>query len=494
MRGLVVLSIMAFAAIMMILYSSDLLYIVHNQIISFQNPSNIKINKNYGTDISVELFAKGLTRPTSMSFINDNTILILEKDSGKVRVISHGVLLEKPAYTIENLSTQQEQGLLGIAFKNKSFTNLSLASGKTQSIQENLLGKHNDLLFSQKGTENYLKDKVYLYFTQKVSENKGLNYIDSNEDSDSSNNLRNRVYEFNFNNTDNSLVPNRLLLDLPANPRPYHNGGKIDIDKLGNLYVTIGDLTAINSSMQNYPGKKLDLFFPPNNTSGILRINPSVSMLIPASNPFYNQSLENKTLGSLSLYYAYGIRNSFGLDIDPVTGRVWDTENSESTYDELNLVEPGFNSGWYKIMGPLNRNNDSNVLDLVMLNGSHYSDPEFSWRNPIGVTDVEFYESSKLGKEFENNLFVGDINNGNLYFFKLNPDRNKIVHLKSIYDSKLASNESIEDFVADNKSELEPYIFAQGFDGRITDIQTGPDGNLYILSYFDGKIFRLVNS
>ena len=52
-------------------------------------------------------------------------------------------------------------------------------------------------------------------------------------------------------------------------------------------------------------------------------------------------------------YYAYGIRNSFGMDFDPVTGNLWDTENGPSYGDEINLVEPGFNSGWQVVQGSL---------------------------------------------------------------------------------------------------------------------------------------------
>jgi aldose sugar dehydrogenase len=53
----------------------------------------------------------------------------------------------------------------------------------------------------------------------------------------------------------------------------------------------------------------------------------------------------------LNLYYAYGIRNSYGLDFDPVSGKIWDTENGPQSGDEINLVEPGYNSGWNKIQG-----------------------------------------------------------------------------------------------------------------------------------------------
>ena len=51
----------------------------------------------------------------------------------------------------------------------------------------------------------------------------------------------------------------------------------------------------------------------------------------------------------LDMYYAYGISNSFGIDFDPVTGKLWDTENGSALGDGINLVELGFNSGWAKI-------------------------------------------------------------------------------------------------------------------------------------------------
>ena len=60
-------------------------------------------------------------------------------------------------------------------------------------------------------------------------------------------------------------------------------------------------------------------------------------------------------------YYAYGIRNSFRIPIDPVTGNLWETENGEDAYDEINLVKPGFNSGWDKVMGPISRNSGVTV-------------------------------------------------------------------------------------------------------------------------------------
>ena len=47
----------------------------------------------------------------------------------------------------------------------------------------------------------------------------------------------------------------------------------------------------------------------------------------------------------LNLYYAYGIRNGYGLDFDPVSGKLWDTENGAEYGDEINFVNPGFDRG-----------------------------------------------------------------------------------------------------------------------------------------------------
>jgi aldose sugar dehydrogenase len=93
----------------------------------------------------------------------------------------------------------------------------------------------------------------------------------------------------------------------------------------------------------------------PHDTSVILRINPENA----SGNPFSNNDNNNNGSSSnkLSRYYAHGIRNSFGISFDPISENLWDTENGENTYDEINLVKPGFNSGWQQVMGPISRSN-----------------------------------------------------------------------------------------------------------------------------------------
>jgi len=130
-------------------------------------------------------------------------------------------------------------------------------------------------------------------------------------------------------------------------------------------------------------------------------------------------------------------------------------------------------------MGPLAQSGISEN-QLVNFPGSKYSDPILSFKDPIGITDIEFLNSSKLGEKYANNVFIGDIRNGNLYFLEMNPMRNGF---------KLNSP-GLDDKVVDNTQELDSITLATGFTG-ITDLKTGPDGYLYVLSYQDGSIYRI---
>ncbi|HZA61650.1 MAG TPA: PQQ-dependent sugar dehydrogenase [Nitrososphaeraceae archaeon] len=363
------------------------------------------------TGLNIEAAIDGLSSPTSMVFLDNNNILVLEKE-GSVRLVSDGVLREEPVLQVP-VNTESERGVLGVAFDKDS-------------------------------------NSVFLYYTEADP-------------------LRNRIYKYQWNGQ--SLVNPTLLLDLPGEPGPNHDGGKIVIGPDGYLYAVIGDLNH-DGQLQNFPDGP-----PPDDTSVILRVNLEDGSAAP-DNPFANSGDD-----ALSKYYAYGIRNSFGMDFDPVTGNLWDTENGPASYDETNLVRPGFNSGWQTVMGPISLSGDTEE-DLVNFPGSHYADPLFSWAEPPAVTDIEFLDSSNLGDKYANNIFVGDINNGNLYFFGVNENRNAI-------QLDAAQQESgLSDLVVDNEEELSAITFGSGF-GGITDIETGPDGFLYVLSYDDGIIYRI---
>lgn len=289
--------------------------------------------------------------------------------------------------------------------------------------------------------------------------------------------VRNRVYRYEWSQENQILVNGTMVLDLPADPGPGHNGGKLEADRNGTIYAIIGDLFR-EGQLQNVAEGP-----PAEDSSVIIRITENGSAV--ADNPFSNSSNE-----LMHKYYGYGIRNSFGLAIDPISRLLWETENGDESYDEINIVYPGFNSGWNKIMGPTSRSGmEQSELEeqLMVFEGSRYADPVFSWEEPVGVTDLEFLNSTVLGPEYAHNLFVGDINNGNLYYFELNDSRTGIK-----FDANNLE-EDLVDQVADDEEELSQIVFGSGFGGGITDIETGPDGLLYVLT-FNGSIYRIVQA
>ena len=113
------------------------------------------------------------------------------------------------------------------------------------------------------------------------------------------------------------------------------------------------------------------------------------------------------------------------------------------------------------------------IKDLVSLSSnSNYSVPEIRCLESTAVTDLELINSTNLGPDYTNNILVGDHNNGNLYFFKLNDQRDGLEIQKAVIDSE---------------EELNNYVLGTGF-GSITDIQTGPDGDVNIVSLESGSI------
>jgi hypothetical protein len=172
-----------------------------------------------------------------------------------------------------------------------------------------------------------------------------------------------------------------------------------------------------------------------------------------------------------------GVRNSFGLAIDPVTGNLWATENGDDDFDEINLIPDKLNSGWNKIMGPAT---ESELASLPGYEDYVYDDPEFSWEkvvSPVGLDFGKFKETNN----YDNSLFVGDCNNGHLYKFELNKNR----------DGFEFANPDLQDNVVNKNESMEEIIVGTGF-RCITDIERGPDGFLYLISHGEKNIYRIL--
>jgi aldose sugar dehydrogenase len=370
--------------------------------------------------LTVEQVAGGLISPTTMAFLDEDTILVLEKDNGRVRMIEDGELQPEPLLDVA-VANDGERGMLGTA-----------------------VSREND-------TTTY----VFLYFTESGGGVDG-------DDMQGVPPAGNRLYRYELQG--DQLVNPMLMLDLPALPGPRYNGGPVVIGPDNNVYVIIGDVGGHTTMVQNFEnGSEAD------GTSGILRIGKNGEVPEPIIGT-----------GAFGKYYfAYGMRSSYGMDFDPMTGLLWDTENGAPFVDEINLVDTGFNSGWKIVQGMVPP--DYSLTGLVMFNSeSHYSNPEFTWTEPVDPTALEFLASSAFGEEYENDMFVGDISNGTIYRFELNENRSAFV-----------LEGALDDTVANTPEEAEDAIFGTGF-GSISDIKTGPDGYLYILSSVDGTLFRVV--
>src|SRR5262245_27387407 len=399
-------------------------------------------------NLAVDVVAQGLSSPTTMAFLGPGDILVLEKNTGKVRRVINGVLQASPVLDVA-VNSASEHGLLGIAINGQS------------------------------------PPRVFLYYTENPA---------SAGDNSSSTPLGNRIYRYTWNGS--TLDSKKLILDLPASPGPNHNGGFLLLGPpepglAGDgrpLYAVIGDLNR-NNQLQNFAGGAA-----PDNTAVILRIQQADSASPDPLNPFfpYCSASTGTTctsnadcpsgqtcLTQVARYYAYGVRNSFGLVIDPVFNTLWDTENGPDTMDEINRVTPGFNSGWEKIMGPDSGGQGQSRLFSMPGGQSAYSDPEFSWVDTVAPTGIVFPIGSALGAGYDATVLVGDVNLGNLYKFPLNATRTGFV---------LGGN--LADRVANNQTEANQLRIGSGFAG-ITDLKIGPDGNLYVVSIRGGKIYRI---
>ena len=245
----------------------------------------------------------------------------------------------------------------------------------------------------------------------------------------------------------NKLINPQLVKEIHGGSK-MHNSGVMTMDTNGTVFMVMGDLGNRTGLLQNHISGE------PDDTSVIMPID------------------------SLGDYYAIGIRNSYGLSFDPITGFLWDTENGHESFDEINLVRKNFNSGWDKIQGPSHYNQEN----IFPLEEFEYSDPEFSWEKPVGVTSIHFIQSP-LFQEYHNSVFVGDFHHGILYKFILNEKR----------DGFLFQDDMLNDLVLNVDDKLTEIIFGTGF-GGITDIKEGPDGLIYVVSIGNEKIYRIIPS
>ena len=422
-----------FFSIIFIIFDSHSVY-------SISDDSEMPVLKD--NSLKVELLLENIKFPTGMELIGDNKFLIIEKNTGKVKLIDQ----DKKVQTLLdfNVANKSERGLIGIAFLNKTDNDV-LVHGSKSTISNT--------------------DYVFLFVTETKNEDNGEI-------------LGNRLYRYEF--TNDALINPVLLLDLPYIPGPSHNGGVIRVGPDGNIYFVMGDLNRKKDINGDTLAQNIENTFLPDGRGGILRITPDGNSV--------KDGFQLGTEGFLNKYYAYGIRNSFGIDFDPVTGYLWDTENGSHYGDEINIIKPGFNSGWRQVQGLSSlyynfsgKNFSSDTL-LTFNETGYYADPVLTWNQTIAPTTITFIDSMTLGDDYTNDLLVAGVKNGTILHFDLNDTR-----------TGLDLQNNLTDKIVNTPSEISNVIFGTGFN-IVTDIKIDPvDGDLYVLSSNpkNGKIYKI---
>ena len=309
-------------------------------------------------NLRVRAVVTNLAQPTSMAFLQHNDLFVLEKASGQVKRFVNGSLDS----TVLDLAVNSasERGLLGIALHPR--------------FPEN--------------------PGVYLFWTESSTGNDSTNLAEVPV-------LGNRVDRFRW--TGSMLVHETNIIQLRAlqedagqPPRGNHDGGIIRFGKDRKLYIYMGD-NGRRGQMQNLPdgpgpmGNQPDDQFggpEPDNehlTGVILRLNDDGTT--PRNNPFFRAgaSRGGEAGANLQKVFAFGIRNGFGMAFDPFSGHLWEAQNGDDSFTEINRVEKGANLGWIQIMGPLERLDQFKEIET---SSNFFGLQQIRW-SPANIADSE---------------------------------------------------------------------------------------------------------
>jgi glucose/arabinose dehydrogenase len=447
----------------------------------------------------------GIFQPIGIVFLGANDYLVLEKASGQVKRVIGGVLQAAPVLDLA-VNSASERGLLSLALHPNfpatpwvyvRWTQSSTDADTTVTLNVPLLGNRVD---------RYVWNGKTLTFDRNLISLRALQ-------------------------TDNLVAGGHTGTTNPG-PNGNHNGGVIRFGPDGKLYIYMGD-QGRRGWLQNLPNGPFETAPFVDDTYGgpepdnahlsgvILRLNDDGST--PEDNPFVaaGAAIGGEAGANIQKVFSYGHRNGFGMAFDPYSGSLWETENGDDAFSELNRVVPGMNGGWIQIGGPLHRFFDFRDIEvnefgrnlqqvrypptrlaespgearerLFMLPGATYSDPELSWKYESGPAGTTFVRGNALGEENDGTLWIGSARSfqqvsgtgGSLFRLRLTRNREKV----DVDDPNLAER------VADNltkfgPTESETLIVGIGF-GTTPSIEQGPDGNLYVVSVTDGAIYMI---
>ncbi len=361
--------------------------------------------------------------PIGCAWLPDGRVLVIEKDTGHVRLAVPGNTTSRVILTVPDVTSQGERGLLGVAV---------------------------DPDWPQ-------RPFVYVHATRTGSVIQITMYTASGDLGDPA--------SFNLVLGD----PYVLLNDIPdiANT---HNGGTLRFGPDGCLYASLGeDVRACEAQNLSLPhGKilRLDVSAMPGPGSG----PPPKADLAPEGNPFTGE-------GWQGLIYAYGLRNPFRFTVDVESGSLYIGDVGHLTWEEVNELAPasaGSNFGWPEYEGPL----QDPLAGATECSTPPFSSPAFLYPNPpAGVAAIVCgprYRTQPRApfafpRAYDGDLFVADFYGGWI---------RRLAHDGVAW--------SVADSVDGQPSTLQ---WASNL-GQIVDLQQGPDGALYFMSFINGGVAR----
>ena len=249
------------------------------------------------------------------------------------------------------------------------------------------------------------------------------------------------IYRYQLQN--DNLIDKKII--FKTNNKFYsrsniHYGIRMVFDKQGFIYFSIGDRGNRNQAQSlNYPNGKIH------------RLNDDGS--IPMDNPFINVKNAIKSI------WTYGNRNPQGLAIHPISEIIFESEHGPRGGDELNILFSGNNYGWPEITYGKNY---SGTTITKFTHKEGMAQPVIHWTPSIAVCGIDFYDGN-IFKNWKNNLLVTSLKFENLY--RLTIDQNKVIDQEIIYSAG----------------------------SRIRDVETGPDGYIYLALEDPGRIIRFIS-
>lgn len=228
----------------------------------------------------------------------------------------------------------------------------------------------------------------------------------------------------------------------PANSSTLHYGGRILFDKTGNLIVSTGERSVLETrplaqSVSSGLGK-------------VIRITKDGQAA--AGNPVFTGT------GALPELYTIGHRNPQGLALHPVTGEVWQSEHGPRGGDEINRLKAGANYGWPTITYGIEYSGEKIGAGIQQQSGMEQ--PAYYWDPVVSPSGMTFYSGNRV-PEWENNLFIGALSG--MHIVRLAISNNKVVG-----EERLLASEG----------------------QRFRDITQGNDGALYAVTD-QGRLYKI---